>query len=888
MHDQRPDPDRLLDLVNHDRSVSTRGRLKVFFGASAGVGKTYAMLLEAHRLLLEGRDVVCGVVETHGREETARLLEGLPVIPPVTLMHRGISISHFNLEEALKRKPSLLLMDECAYSNPPGSRHPKRWQDIEELLNQGIDVFTTLNVQHLESINDMVAKLTGVLVRETVPDSMFDAADDVALVDIPSDELLRRLHDGKVYMAPGANTRAAEHFFKKSNLIALRELALRRTAERVDAENDVLSSAHGQPEAQLGQKILVCVGHDALSSRVIRHARRMATRAKANWYAVYVETGRHERLSDKARLAVDRHMRLAEKMGARIVHITGSNAAEEILNYARDHGFTRIVVGHKRSTAAWRLLRGALYKTLIERGTGLEITTVTDDDTPEVAYGSAWRHYIGKPSNYLFALAVLTLATLMGLPFRGRVDPDNLTMIYLTAIVIIAARSGIAPSIISSFISVAAFNFFYTEPIYTFSFIDPSYYYTFSVMLLTSLIVGSLAAKLSLQARQARKREEETHVMYALTRQLSSVRGMSAMSEAAITHIGEAFDVEVAVFWPAESGLQATPETTPLRELKEASVARWAFENHQGAGRQTDTLPSAKGCYFPLIAEHTALGVLGIMPKEEARQFSTAELSQMETFASLLASAFQRAHTAEAAEKTKVEVESEKLRNILLSSVSHDLRTPLASITGAASSALMLNVTLPPAAVELLTSIHTEAARLAKLVTNLLDVTSLEAGKITLNAQPYFISEVIGSALMRMQETRGERSLLVDMAGDLPLIVMDGLLIEQVLVNVLENAIRYTSADGTIILQAKVEGEYLRLTISDNGTGIKAGDEEKIFDKFYTSGHRMDGNAGLGLAICKGIIEAHGGHITARNGKDGGAVISFTLPGLEPMIAPEE
>ncbi len=888
MSDNRPNPDRLLDIVSHDRSVSARGRLKLFFGASAGVGKTYAMLAEARYKLAAGLDVVVGVVETHGRTETAALVEGMSHIPLRDINHRGVLIHEFDLEAALERKPSLILMDELAHTNAPGSRHPKRWQDVEELLSHGIDVYSTLNVQHLESINDMVAKLTGVLVRETVPDSIFDAADDIALIDIPSDELLKRLHDGKVYIAEGANKRAAESFFKKSNLVALRELALRRMAERVDAEGDILTASQGRKEAQLGQKILVCVGHDALSARVIRHAKRMAARAKTSWYAMYIETGRHERLSDKAKLTVDRNLRLAEKMGARIVRIAGGNAVEEILNYAHQHGFTRIVVGHKSKSGAMRWLRGSLSAQLIEQGAGVEITTVAEDFVPEASDTNLWKYYFGKPSNYLSALGILAVATMIGLPFRGQVDPDNLTMIYLTAVVLIAARYGTTPSILASFVSVVAFNFFYTEPIYTFSFIDPGYYYTFSVMLITSLIVGSLASKLSLQARQSRKRAAEISTFYALTRELSSVRGIENMMEVAIKHIRDAFEMEAVIFLDDKNELVVVPAHSPARELKEESVAHWVLKNAQIAGHNTDTLPSARGVYMPLIAESETFGVLGLMPTHKGYVLTNREISQLETFASLIASALGRARRADEAENAKVESESEKLRNVLLSSVSHDLRTPLASITGAASSALMLKEKLPKEVTELLASIHSQAARLAKLVTNLLAATSLESGTVRLNKQPYFIQEVIGSALVRVAESKGNRSIQTAIAEGLPLIEMDGLLMEQLLVNLLDNAIRYTADTGVITITAEKDADALRLCVSDNGQGLPVGDEEKIFEKFYTQGHSTEGNAGLGLAICRGIMTAHGGMLMAKNNKTGGASFTFTLPGLNATLSSHE
>ncbi len=882
-NENRPDPDTLLDLVNHDRSVSSRGRLKVFFGASAGVGKTYAMLLEAHRKLAEGIDVVIGVVETHGRVETIELTVGIPSIPTRTVHHRGVNLQEFDLEAALERKPSLILIDEFAHTNAPRSRHPKRWQDVEELLSHGIDVYTTLNVQHLESINDMVAKLTGILVRETVPDSIFDASDDIALIDIPSDELLKRLYEGKVYIAEGANKRAAENFFKKSNLVALRELALRRTAERVDAENDVLTASQGQKETQLGQKILVCVGHDGLSSRVIRHAKRMATRAKSSWYALYVETGRHERLNEKAKLLVDRNLRLAEKMGARIIHIAGGNAADEILNYARDNGFTRIVVGHKKSGRTKNFFRGTLYSDLINNGTGFEITTVTEDFISEVSsYNSIWKQYFGKPAHYLSGLEILGIATLIGLPFRGIIEPYNLTILYIISVIITAAKCGTGPAILTSFLSVFAFCFFYTEPFYTFQSIDFNYYYSFVVMLVSSIVVGSLASQLSLQARQSRKRASETSRFYALTRELSAVRGTHNMAEIAIKHIKDSFNMEAVVFLNEKNRLILIPDNITAQELKEESVAYWVLQNGQIAGRNTDTLPSAKGLYIPLTTEGETFGVLGLIPALIDYEFTSNETNQLETFASLMASAFGRARRADQAESAKVESEREKLRNILLSSVSHDLRTPLASITGSASAALIHKDTLPQEVNQSLESIHYQASLLAKLITNLLDATSLETGLVRLNKQPHSIQDVIHAALNRVIHMKKQRSIDIKISQELPMFHIDGLLIEQVLINLLDNAIRYTPEDGNIIITAEKNADTLRICVSDNGKGILDGDEDKIFKKFYTHEATAEGNAGLGLAICMGIVTAHGGMIFAKNNKQGGASFTFTLP--EPKI----
>lgn len=884
--DSRPDPDSLLHIVQQDRSISRRGRLKVFFGASAGVGKTYAMLLEAKRRISEGVDVLAGVVETHGRAETAELTRELAYLPPRRISHKGIEVTEFDLDSALQRAPELILIDELAHSNAPGSRHPKRWQDVEELLANGIDVYTTLNVQHLESINDMVAKLTGIQVRETVPDRIFDQTDDVALIDIPSDELIKRLQEGKVYIADGADKRAAENFFKKTNLVALRELALRRTAERVDAENDILSAAMGLKEAQVGQKILVCIGHDALSTRVIRHAKRMATSAKAQWHALYVATDRHEQLSEKARLGVERNLRLAERLGAKIIRLSGSDAADETLGYARAHGITRIIIGHRTRSKKLHPLRSSLSQELIERGYGFEITTIAEEAQPEEGLIGRWRRFVSNPTRYLYGLSVLAACTVIGLLFRAHTDPINLAMFYLAGIVLIAAKLGTGPSTIASILSIALFNFFFTEPYYTFEFYETDYYFTFAAMFVTSLVVGSLAAKLSIQAKHARRREFETSALYELTRGLSAVRGIAKMAGSAISLLADVYKMEIVLFVVEEEDIRLYPQTASADDVKESSVARWVLQNGQIAGRNTDTLPSARGLYVPLMVEGQILGALGVLPEKTDYNFGGNDINRLEAYASLIASAFQRARRAEEAEKTKVESESQKLKNVLLSSVSHDLRTPLASITGAASSALMLKDTLPEAAIELLGSIHGQAARLARLVTNLLDATSLESGNVRLNKQPYFIQEVIGSAMTRVRDSKGGRTLSADVEAELPLVHIDGLLIEQVLVNLLDNAIRFTDEDGRISISARMQPDAISISVQDDGRGIVAGEAERIFEKFYTHGHQTEGNAGLGLAICRGILSAHGGSISAHNNIGGGACFTFVLPHPNNSEAP--
>ncbi len=898
--DNRPDPDQLLARIASEDD--RRGKLKIFFGAAAGVGKTYAMLSEGRRRQAEGIDVLVGVIETHGRAETAALLEGLAVLPLVESDHRGVTVHEFDLDGALSRRPGLILVDEFAHSNvlladAPGSRHPKRWQDIEELLDAGIDVYTTLNVQHLESVNDQVARLTGIWVRETVPDQVFDGAADIALVDIPSDELLKRLHDGKVYVAEGANTRAAENFFKKSNLLALRELALRRTAERVDAQNDQLTAALGQNEAQIGEKIMVLIGADLLSARLIRHARRMAARAKSPFYALYLQTDRHELLTAQARQRVEHNLALAERLGAQVVRLNGTHAATEIIAYAQRNGFTRIVVGYRVQTLWQRVLRGrwglSLSSKLIARAGGIEITTLSDQaerQTPEPRRPSSrLSSFVAKPSAYLWTTAIIAAATAVGLPMRGLATPDTLTLLYLTAAVVTAARYGIGPALYATVLSVAAVNWFYTQPYYTFSFYDAHFYFTFIFMTVTSIVVGSLTARLSLHARMARKGEEETRLLYDLTRDLSAIRGVDAMAETAIRRLGPALRAQVRL-WYGAAPMRAFPLDGAAVDLKEQSAVEWVARNGQLAGRDTDTMPSATGVYLPLLAERETLGVLGVSPVDAEQRFTGADILQFETFASVIAGALQRVRRSEEAAESKVESENEKLRNVLLSSLSHDLRTPLTVMKGSISTLLQMRKGLPRKAMDELTGLWAQLNRLQKFVGNLLDMASLTSGQMKLNFQPYMIQEIIGAAVSQVQATKENRTLRTHITGAVPMVMIDGALIEQVLINLIENAFQHTPATGTVTISAEKDADRVRVRVADNGDGLAEGEEARIFETFtrgQSESSDRTGGTGLGLAICRGIIQAHGGMIYARNnralsgegGRDkAGASFIFTLP----------
>ena len=887
---QRPNPDDLLHRLEANEKNKRRGKLKIFFGACPGVGKTYAMLLAAHALRKEGVDVVVGIVETHKRPDTEKLLEPLPIIPALIVSHRDITLRELDLNAAKARRPDVLLVDELAHTNAPDMRHPKRWNDVEELLDAGIDVYTTLNVQHIESLSDIVAGTTGVLVREVVPDAVFDHADDIILIDINIDELLKRLHEGNVYVAPEIRNRAKDNFFKARNLVALREMALRRTAERVDAQMYAMIPEQGVGDPlPVADRIMVCIGPDALSTQLVRTARRMATSLKSPWVAVYVENMRHYRLPQSARRSVQRLAQMAERMGGKVVTLQGDNVVDDIITYAKANRVTKIIIG-KPIKPVWKtMLSGSLADKIIRKSGYMDVYVVTGKSHTQKQARLQHNLVVFQPRLYVWTLITVAALTSFGIILGGIMAPIDQAMVYLTGIVFVAAKFGRGPSFLYSLLGVSCFNFFFIPPLYTFNVYDRSYWLTFAVMLITGFVITDQASRLRLQAVLSRKREHDTQTFYALTRQLASTRGHRDISNVAAQHINEMFDVHSLVSQPDKDGqLQLIIGRLPHENiLKETSVLRWCYESGQISGRHTTAMPSAKGLYFPLVASSGILGVLGVLAENADREFSSDELSSLDICASLLASALERANIAEIAETSKIEIESERLRTTLLSSVSHDLRTPLASITGASSTIVTDIDQLPRETIrELGRSINKEAERLSRLVTNLLEVTRFESGAVRLNRQPYFIDELIGSALGRLELALADHHVIPQCEESLPLILVDGVLIEQVLINLLENAVNYTPLGSTIRVSAETKGSALMVSVTDNGPGILPGNEALIFDKFYSIG-RNDAKkgTGLGLAICAAIIKAHHGALWAENQAEGGAGFYFTLP-LSPSQGP--
>jgi two-component system sensor histidine kinase KdpD len=881
--DPRPDPDALLARVQEEHAGEHRGKLKVFFGAAAGVGKTYAMLEAARAQHAAGVDVVIGWVETHGRAETEALLPGLERLPPRAVEYRSTVLREFDLDAALARHPTLILVDELAHTNAPGSRHAKRWQDVTELLAAGIDVYTTLNVQHLESLNDVVARVTEVPTRETVPDSILEEAAEVELVDLPPDDLIRRLKDGKVYFPEQAGE-AVRRFFRKGNLIALRELALRTTAARVDAQMEVYRRDHAVPGTwPVAERILVCVSPSPFAARVVRAARRMAAGMHAEWVVVNVETPAAARLSEENRDRVLQTLRLAEQLGAETVTLTGLDIPTEVLAYARRRNVTRILLG-KPARPRWReVLFGSVVNELVRRSGDIDVYVITGErEGPQLpaaerpASAVDWR-------GYAKAVSVVALCSAVAWLMFPRFEAANIIMVYLLGTALAAARLGRGPAILVSVLSVAAFDFFFVAPFMSFAVTDTQYLVTFGVMLVVAALISTLTARVRSQAEASRQRERRTAALYSMTRELVSQQGLDELLQAATRHIAEVFGGRVVVFLPGPDAhlvRRAGELPSGTDEASERGVAQWVQEHAQMAGRGSATLPGARALYLPLATARGTVGVLGVEPPSGESLATPEQLHLLETFAAQTALAIERVALVEEAQQAHLRSETERLRNSLLSAVSHDLRTPLATITGSASALVEQEAELDAAARrELAQAIQEEADRLNRLVQNLLEMTRLESGGIRVRKDWEPLEEVIGSALERVEKRLGARHVDIRLAPDLPLVPLDPLLIEQVLINLLDNAIKYTPGDTPIEISASIDDHAVRVVVADRGPGFAPGEESRVFDKFYrgeTVGTRS--GAGLGLAIARGIVEVHGGEIVAEPRPGGGALFRFTLP----------
>ncbi len=898
--DPRPDPDALLREVEQQEREALRGRLKIFFGASPGVGKTFAMLAAAQQLRAKGVDVVCGVVETHGRQETGRLLEGLELLPRAQLRAAGREVEEFDLAAALQRRPGVLLVDELAHSNAAGSRHPKRWQDVEELLAAGIEVYTTLNVQHLDSVSPIVASIAEVPVRETVPDRLFQQADDVVLVDLPPDELLQRLRDGKVYV-PAQAARALRNFFRKGNLLALRQLALRLTAERVDSQmRSYRSTQVGGAVWSASEALLVCVGPDN-GPGLVRAAARLAEALHARWHVVYAETPPLQQLAQARRGDILKLLQLGRDLGAHTAVLAGQQAAAEVLAYARTHNLNRVIMARHRRRSGWHELRhGSFARALGRLAPDLDLVLLApESDARSSARGTAGVAGAERASrpwpwpDYAWALAGSATVTLLASPLLGYFDLSNMVMLFLAGVVLTAWRLGRGPAVLAAFANVLAFDFFYVPPRYSFGVSDVQYLFTFGVMLGVGLLIGHLTSGLRYQVRVAQLREGRSRDLYALSRDLSGALTVEQVADLGLQHVRNGFRARAALLLLGrDDALHPVDSPDPGGALEPVDIdlARWCLEHEEAAGLGTNTLPALGLLYLPLKAPMRVRGVLVVAPGAQRSVVVPEQRRLLDTIASQIAIALERLHFVEVAQETLVEMEAERLRNSVLAALSHDLRTPLTSLIGAADLLRMRAAGEAPALQAQAASIGKQSRRLVRMVEDMLEMARLQAGRVTLRKDWQSMEELLGSALRMLDEEQlAQHPLSVDLPADLPLIQVDAALLERVLFNLLDNALKYTPAGTRIGVDARTEGSLLRVTVWDEGPGLPRGREQALFDKFARGrAESTVPGVGLGLAICRSVIEAHGGSIRAFNRPRGGAAFGFDLPlQAAPALASE-
>ncbi|EHP44396.1 osmosensitive K+ channel histidine kinase KdpD [Cupriavidus basilensis OR16] len=936
----RPDPDALLQRMQQEGERAARGKLRVYFGASAGVGKTFAMLTAARALREQGSDVLIGVVETHGRAETEALIEGLERLPMKAMPHHKLDdrvLQEFDLDGALARRPALILVDELAHSNASGSRHPKRWQDIEELLSAGIDVWTTVNVQHLDSLNEAVGGITGIRVWETVPDTVFDDADEVILVDLPADELLRRLRDGKVYLPEQART-AATNFFRKGNLIALRELALRRTADRVD--DDVRAYRHAEsirPVWRTREAVLACIGTGDDAAQVVKSARRLAGQLDCDWHVVTVATPRLAPLAGHERANIEEAMRLAEELGARTETLAGSDIVQAVAGYVRRHNLTKVVVG--RAPGNWHRGGGSLLargRALLALGLSpflgarawlfgrhsfadslalgcpeIDVIRVAADamgaDKRGRAQPSGGRADVREDParnddsgvvahriDYLWAIAWCAGASLLSMLARTWFDMVNIAMLFLAAVVAVALRHGRGPAALASVVSVAAFDFFFVPPRMSFAVSDVQYLVTFVVLLTVGLVIGQLTAGLREQAQVSVERETDARTLYELARELSAALMPEQIIDVSSRFLYAALGARSAFFLVSPKGRLMPPVIDPTQRGNDAIdsvLAQWVFDHGQPAGTGTHTLPGSTVLYLPLKAPMQTRGVLAVEP-QEWRAFARPERRrQIDVFATLIAIAIERLHYVEVAQQALVSMESERLRSSLLAAVSHDLRTPLTSLIGMAETMQRTEPPLPPSLSETVGAMREQALRMRTMVVNLLDMARLQSRDVRMQKEWQSLEELVGAALAGMRDALSRHRVSVADLSALPLVECDAVLMERVLCNLLENAAKYTPPGTAIRISGEVVDAEVRLAVADDGPGVPHGQELSIFQKF-TRGERESATAGvgLGLAVCEAIVQVHGGRIWVEsvNADHTGARFVVALPrGNPPTIEPE-
>jgi two-component system, OmpR family, sensor histidine kinase KdpD len=887
--DQRPSPEALLEAAR--REESRVGKLRIFVGAAPGVGKTYEMLQQARARKRDGYDVVVGVVETHGRKETEALLEGLEIVPRKRIQYHGHWLDEMDLDAIIARRPQIVLVDELAHTNVEGSRHPKRYLDVEELRSHGIDVYTTVNIQHIESLNDVVAQITHVRVRETVPDSVFDRADAVELVDLTPGDLIQRLRDGKVYV-PRQAERALEHFFSPANLTALRELALRRTAERVDEQllSEMQARAISGPWAA-GERVLVCVSEDPRAAGLVRYAKRRADRLHAPWTALYIETRRSLQLSEIERDRIADTLRLAELLGGDAITIPGElrHIADVVLRYARENNVTQIIIGKSTRTRWFEILHGSVVHDLVRRAGNISVNVIAGDELtgepiPKKSVKAAETPIVFDPRPYGFTLLAVGLAVAVSAALQRLFGIENVDLVFLTAVVGVAVRFGLLPSLFASVVGSLAFNFFFLPPVYTFTITDPANVAAFVFFIAVAIAVSHVAARGRSEAVVAQERVRSVESLYAFSKKLAGVGTMDDVLWATAYQAALMLKVRVVLLLPENGSIAVKAGYPPEDTLDEADLAAasWAWANNHAAGRGSDTLPGAKRLFLPMRTGRGAIGVVGIDSDKPGPLLSPDQRRLLDALIDQSALAIERVSLVEDLERAKRTAETDRLRSALLTSISHDLKTPLAAILGTAGTLRDLSAQLDESQKrDLLGTIVDESERLNRFIANLLDMTRLESGAVVPNTALHDPGEIIGTALSRATKILARHRVEVDLAAGLPMLELDAVLFEQVLFNLLDNAAKYAPAGTTIRVTGWQDRGAVYLQVIDEGDGIPLADIERIFDKFYRAqkGDQVRAGTGLGLAISRGFIEALNGTITAANRADrSGAVFTIRMP----------
>lgn len=878
--DRRPSPEALLAQAK----AEGQGKLKIYLGAAPGVGKTYEMLSDTKKKRADGLDIVAGVIETHGRVETKALCDGLEILPKRKLGYRGQELEEMDLDGLIARRPQVALVDELAHTNVEGSRHPKRWMDVEELLAAGIDVWTTLNIQHVESLNDVVARITRVRVRETVPDAILERADEIELIDLTPDELIERLREGKVY-APDQANRALRNYFAPGNLSALRELAMRRAADRIDVQVRGHRTAQGETTPwAAAERILVCIDEREDAQEVVRHAKRLADRAKTQWIAAHVQTARESRINDAERSRIAETLRLAARLGAETATLPGDRVAETLLTYAREQNVTHVVVGKAKRPALFEAVMGSVVRDLINQAETIAVYVVPEEEA------GAKRRRIGRlidppqftPLAVIESAGLTAAAGAIAYPIDRLVDVSNLALVFLAAVLISALTRGLWPALITALLSVLTYNFLFTEPRYTFQVQDPENIVSLLAFSLAAVIVSALAARARNQTLAARTEARTSRELFGLAKSLASVASEDEVAQTLAAYTARAFEAECAVF--ARVGVKdlrlagTAPGSAELTEA-DMAAARWTMDKGQPAGRGADTLPGARWLFVPLRTARLFSGVLAI---GRDAPLSPAERRRLDAMADQGATALERAHIARAYEEGRMEMEGERLRATMLTSLSHDLKTPIAGILGAASSLRTYGDKHDETTrTELLAGIEAEADRMQRYVVKLLDMTRLDAGGVKPKVEPLDVADVVAAVLKRAEPLAEGVWLDGDVAAALPMLKSDASLLHQTLFNLVENAIVHgaKAGGGEVTLRVRFDDGGITFDVIDEGPGLPAGAEAKVFEKFYRGEKAAAGGTGLGLPIVKGFASLMGAKVSAQNRRDrSGAIFTLAFP----------